>query len=91
MVLTWFQQTSTELNAPDAALLQTVGHDWYAVEVNPPRNSNTPATLDRFTRNIMEIQSKWLGLRNASPITAFGVRRPSPEGLRFQCAVPRGR
>lgn len=60
----------------------------YVVEVRPPQSGDFPATPDRFVQNIMEIQSKWLGLANASPVTVVEFRRPRPEQLRLQIAVP---
>jgi hypothetical protein len=58
------------------------------VEVRPPRQDDLPATLNGLINGLLEIQSKWLGLANASPITAFEIVRPDPNQIRFQFVVP---
>lgn len=83
-----FLHSYTELEESEAKRLSRAPVDQYTVEIKPPRDSDIPTTLNRFVRNIMEIQSKWLGLKNASPISAFEVRRPTVDTVRFQFAVP---
>jgi len=61
---------------------------WYNVEVRPPKDEDIPATLREFAAGIRELQTKWLKLRNASPVIAFEIRRSRPDKLRFQFSVP---
>jgi len=72
----------------EAELLQQPVKNWYTVEIKPPRNHDTPETLNGFVRGILELQSAWFGLQNTSPVTAYEIRRPSPETLRFQYSAP---
>ena len=76
------------LSEPQAEHLQRSRNQWYTVEVRPPRNQDVPASLPNFVSGILEIQNKWFGLRNTSPIVAYEIRRPKPSELRFQYAVP---
>lgn len=62
--------------------------EWYTVEIRPPADDgDVPATLPRFIREVMELQSRWK-LWNASPVSVFEIRRPAPDTLRLQFAVP---
>lgn len=79
--------TYTELTEQQAEKLRSYDPG-YTVEVKPPRNSRIPATLDSFIHNTLEYQTKWFGLRNASPTISFEIRRSKPERLRFQFTVP---
>lgn len=60
----------------------------YTVEVRPPRHEQLPNTLTGFVRAITELRTAWLGLRNTSPTMAFEIRRPTPDRVRLQFAVP---
>lgn len=73
------EEQANQLSLPPA--------DQYVIEVRPPRSGDIPTTLNRFIRNIMEIQSKWFGLANASPLTVFEIRRTQSGTLRFQLVV----
>lgn len=74
----------------DTALsLSTGPADWYTIQVNPPVDQDSvPVTVTRFVREILELQSSWLGLRNSSPLSAFEIRRPRPDQAQIQFAVP---
>lgn len=62
---------------------------WHDIQILPPMESEqVPPSIPRFIREIMEIQSSLLGLRNASPITAFEIRRHQPKNLQLQFSVP---
>lgn len=77
------------LDEEDATRLSAGSSKWYTVEIHPPSISDdVPATVPRFIREIMEIQSTFFGLRNASPVAAFEIRRPQPDRMRLQFAVP---
>lgn len=78
-----------ELTKEDATRLSAGSGEWYTVEILPPATpDDVPATVPRVVREIMEIQSKLLGLRNASPVAAFEIRRPRTDRVRLQFAVP---
>jgi hypothetical protein len=79
-----FRKTCTTPSEEQAEHLQNTGENWYTVEVHPPREKQLPASLPRFVRGILELQSSRLGLKNTSPVTAYEIRRPQPETLRFQ-------
>jgi len=61
---------------------------WYNVEVRPPKNQDVPATLDNFAAGIRELQTKWLKLRNTSPVIVFEIRRHTPDKITFQFSTP---
>jgi hypothetical protein len=63
------------------------GNGWYPVKVHPPRNK-CPETLTRTIRGVLELQTKWFGLRNTSPTAAYEIRRTTPDNLEFQFALP---
>jgi hypothetical protein len=66
-----------------------VGDGWEVVEVLPPRDTgDVPASVPRFVHQVMELQTRWLGLVNASPVTVFEIRRHEPGRVRLQFAVP---
>jgi len=81
-------KTAATVSEEDARRLRNSGGSHDTIQVHPPKNSDVPATLDTFLRGILELQSKWFGLVNKSPVTAFEIRRPMPERLRFQYCVP---
>ena len=82
------RKTQIELNEEQTDRLQNPETDWYTVEARPPRNQDLPAAPEPFIQGIRETRTKWLGLRNASPVIAFEVRRSTPDKLRFQYSVP---
>lgn len=89
MTLTdYLLDTYVEVGEDDAESLGWTPTGQHVFEVNPPDSGDIPATLDRFVKNILEIQSKWFGLKNVSPVTAFEVRRPQTDRLKYQVAVP---
>ena len=79
---------STTVSEEDVQQLKKGGQRFDPVEVHPPKRGDIPATLDTFIKGILELQSKWFGLVNASPVTAYEIRRPVNNRLRFQYAVP---
>lgn len=83
--------TTATLNEEHAQRLQFSKGTWYTVRVLPPTNTSIPATLNRFVASIKEIQTTWLKLRNTSPVTAYEIRRPTPDSLTVQYAVPTNR
>jgi hypothetical protein len=85
---TRFYTDHTALTEHQAQRLQTPHKNWYTVEVKPPKQHDLPATLNQFIAGIRELQTKWFKLRNTSPHIAFEIRRPHPETLKFQFAVP---
>jgi hypothetical protein len=82
-----FRKSFTEVSQREAKTVQAPMDDLYAVEVRLPRNSNAPATVETFTRSILELQSTFLGTRNASPIVTYELQRPRPEELQLQFLV----
>lgn len=76
----------TEINQPQAEKLQYSAKPGYTVEIRPPRN-HSEDTLPRFIRAIQELQTRWLGLKNSSPITSYEILRTA-QGLKFQFTVP---
>jgi len=81
-------ETYTALSEEEARRLRNTGIDRYTVQVKPPQNADLPATLENTVRGILELQSKWFGLANLSPVTSFEIRRPMPDKLRFQYSLP---
>jgi hypothetical protein len=84
-----FTESYLELNETQAEQLSHSTAD-HVIEIKPPHpaNNQIPAALNRFTANIREIQSKWFGLLNASPVTTFEIRRTHPDKITLQLAVP---
>jgi len=80
--------TSATVNEEEAYRLRNTVSSYDTIEIHPPRNSDIPSTLDTFLRGILELQSKWFGLVNASPILSYEIRRPMNDRLRFQYSVP---
>jgi hypothetical protein len=80
-----YTATPTEEQAEQ---LRNPGKRFHTIEVRPPKNSDTPAVPEGFVKTITELQSKWLGLKNTSPITAFEIRRSTPDKVRFQFSTP---
>ena len=77
----------TQVSEHQAHKLQKQGHG-YTIEARPPQDTDLPTTLQQFLKGIRELQTDWFGLKNASPITAFEIRRKKPEKLRFQYTAP---
>jgi hypothetical protein len=63
------------------------GGGGYTTQVKPPRNHGADAVLP-VVRAMMELSTRWLGLRNDSPVMAFEIRRPMPDTLTLQYSVP---
>jgi len=79
--------TSVTPDEGEAAHLSAITNG-YTVEVRPPYQETLPPTLPNFVQGILELQRKWFGLRNSSPITAFEIRRTNPHHLQFQFTAP---
>ena len=75
-----------KLTEHQAQQLQNCGIPGYTIEIKPPRRHGE-ATLPEFIRSIQELQTQWLGLKNASPTTCFEIRRTG-QGLKIQFTVP---
>jgi hypothetical protein len=58
----------------------------YPVEVRPPED--VPETVGETIRGIQEYQTKWLKIKNISPIISFEVVRPRNSELRLRYVVP---
>jgi len=87
MMVPWRSTTATvEMETVDR--LQYSGGRWYTVELLPPRHESVPTTLTPVIAALRELNSRWLGLRNTSPVIAVELRRPHSDRLRFQVAVP---
>lgn len=61
---------------------------FHSVEVRPPRQGKIPAVPVEFIKGITELQTKWFGVKNTSPLATFEIRRSTPGKLRFQFSVP---
>ena len=88
MIRNRFYQDHITFDEEQASQLSYSKGTWYNVEVRPPKDENIPATLREFAAGIRELQTKWLKLRNASPVIAFEIRRHTPEKLQFQFSTP---
>jgi len=86
--LTRLLPTHTTVNQEAADRLANPEYSGYIIEVRPPDAESLPASLDDFIDGVREIQSKWLGLSNASPSITFEIIRPQPGRLRLQFSVP---
>ncbi len=83
------QKTYTKLNQKQAETLQNPGiENQFTVEVRPPHNTELPTSLDNFIQNITEIQSRYLGLKNTSPITSYEIRRTENQNITVQFTAP---
>lgn len=83
-----FRHLSLELSEEEAERLAVSRFHGYTIRAQPPANKDLPATLTGFVKALMEPQTKWFGLQNTSPVSAFEIRRTTPESLTFQYAVP---
>jgi len=77
----------TTLTEEQAETLSQSEPERTAVKVRPPRDS-CPETVEETVRGILEIQRKWLGIKNASPVIAYEARRTTPQNLEFQFTLP---
>ena len=68
--------------------LQAPRTGFYTVEVRPPKREKIPSVPTEFVKGVTELQSKWFGVKNTSPVTSFEIRRSHPDKLRFQFSVP---
>jgi len=75
------------LTEDQATALSYCREPGYTVEVHPPVNKSVPKKLVLLIRGIQEIQSKWLGLVNVSPVISFEIRRVAGQ-LHYQFSVP---
>lgn len=72
----------TELTETQAEQLQHSTNPGYTVQIKPPKKHGEN-TLPQFIRTIQELQTQWLGLKNASPTTSYEIRRTT-QGLKIQ-------
>lgn len=76
-----------QLTEEQAATLKSGSPDLYPVKVHPPENG-VPNQITRTVRGILEFQSKWFGIRNASPRAAFEIHRGVPGKINLQFLLP---
>lgn len=86
--MTITKRSYVEVDQEQAALLAEPNTEYYGVEVKPPATSDVPATVEGFVRGLLELQTKLLGTKNASPIVAYELYRVNPDRLRLQFCVP---
>lgn len=84
-------RSAVTVDEATATALSRGSSDRYTVEVMPPRAGDLPASLDRFVKGITEYETAWFGLQNRSPVSAYELRRPTPERLHLQFSVPSAR
>lgn len=84
----WLLTDTAELAAEEAEQLQRSPVQYRFIRVNPPVHNAVPDNVAEFIGNIKEPQTKWLKLKNISPIVAYEIIRSAPDNLRFQYAVP---
>jgi len=78
----------TKVSREEAEKLHQPRNHFFAVKLLPPQHGDMPATVEDFVNGILEIQTKWLGLVNTSPVTAFEIHRPTPSNLFYQFVAP---
>ncbi len=87
-VLDLLRSNHVTLNEEEAECLHHPTKSWYSIEAHPPRNKETPSTIPHFISGVLEIQNKWLGLKNTSPTISYEIRRTQDNKLHFQYSVP---
>lgn len=60
----------------------------HTIEVKTPRNGDIPAIPENLVKAVTELQSKYFGLLNTSPVAAFEIRRTHPDKIKFQFSTP---
>ena len=60
----------------------------YTVGVYPPRRGDTTPVLTQLAKQLRSARTGLFGLRNQSPVIAYELRRPRPDRLGLQLAVP---
>jgi len=83
-----FLHQYTEVSEEQAERLQNLENTWYPVEVFPPHDGDVPPTIENFVRGILELAAPRFGLKNTSPVTAFEIRRSTPDTLQLQYVAP---
>ncbi|WP_181687410.1 hypothetical protein [Halorhabdus salina] len=78
----------TEISEQQAESLSQDLHDSYPVQVLPPGDRSCPETLNETIKGLLELQSDWLGLRNASPTTAYEITRTTTNKLKLRFVLP---
>lgn len=81
----------TQLNKTQAQKLQNPGTKHNPIQAKLPPTAEPQPVPENLVRGIMEIQTKWLKTRNISPITAFEIRRPTPDTTTIQFTTPTNR
>lgn len=81
----------TEVDAEQADELATPATQVTAVEIQPPRTGDVPATVEGFVRGVLELQTGLLGVRNTSPWISYEISRARNDRLRLQFCVPNTR
>ncbi|NMI77033.1 hypothetical protein GLT92_01270 [Nanohaloarchaea archaeon] len=71
--------------------LQKTGGRLHSTEAKTPRDKQLPAKPVNLVKAVTELQSKYMGLVNASPVSVFEIRRTQPEEIKFQFSTPTAR
>lgn len=72
----------------EAEQLRRPRKQFHSIEVRTPRNGDIPEVPVNLVKAITEIQSKWLGLVNTSPVAGFEIRRSHPDKIKIQFSTP---
>ena len=83
--LRYYTTTPTE---EEAEKLRQPRKQFHSIEVRTPRNGDVPAVPVNLVKAVTELQSKYFGLVNTSPVAAFEIRRTHPDKIKFQFATP---
>jgi len=78
----------TQLSEEQAELLSYNTGEWYTTSITNIPDSKLPESLTATVRGMMELQTKWLGFGNASPVISYEIRRPTSDNLEFQYSLP---
>ena len=79
---------TTNPTEDEAEYLRKPAVQSHTIEVKTPRNGDIPATLENLVKAVTELQSKYFGLLNTSPVAAFEIRRTHPDKIKFQFSTP---
>ncbi|WP_159903620.1 hypothetical protein [Salinirussus salinus] len=83
--LRYYTATPTE---EEAERLRNPVQRCHSIEVRTPRNGDVPPVPVNLVKAVTELQSKWLGFVNTSPVAAFEIRRSHPDKIKIQFSVP---
>ena len=72
----------------EAEYLRNLGGHLHSIQVKTPTDQKIPAVPENLVKTVTELQSKWLGLKNTSPVAAFEIRRSNPDQIQIQFSTP---